>query len=118
MKTTERRLRALESAAAPQRPTVPLESMPMFEVARRLLFTIREGVEARKELDAADASLNPGRRAELTKRLDLARSIASALEKYSPRRETPPSARAIIPGSLDALLVELIAISPPIWWEL
>ncbi len=108
MKTTERRLRALESAAAPQRPTVPLESMPMFEVARRLLFTIREGVEARKELDAADASLNLGRRAELTKRLDLARSIASTLEKYSPRRETPTSARTIIPGSLDALLAAVI----------
>ena len=107
MKTTERRLRALESAAAPQRPTVPLESMPMFEVARRVLFTIQEGVRAREEIDEAGASLKPEQRAALTKKLELARSTASALEKYSPRRETPPSARAIIPGSLDALLVAL-----------
>ncbi len=108
MKTTERRLRALESAAAPQRATVPLESMPTFEVARRVLFTIQEGVRAKEEIDEAGASLKPEQRAVLTKRLELARSTASALAKYSPRRETPPSARAIIPGSLDALLAAVI----------
>ncbi len=69
---------------------------------------LRLGGNAREELDVADASLNPGRRAELTKRLDLARSIASALEKYSPRRETPTNARTIIPGTLDALLAAVI----------
>ncbi len=108
MKTTERRLRALESAAAPQRPTVPLESMPMFEVARRVLFTIQEGVRAREEIDEAGASLKPERHAELTKRLELARSTASALAKYSPNTETAPGARPVIPGSLDALLAAVI----------
>ena len=32
-------------------------SMPPFEAARRILFMVAEGVEARKELDAADGSL-------------------------------------------------------------
>ncbi len=82
----------------------------VLHTAIAIAFALRVGGNARVEHDAADASLDPGRRAELTKRLEGARSIASALAKYSPRRETPPSARAIIPGSLDALLVELIAI--------
>ena len=65
---------------------------------------LQRGVNAREELDAADASLKPDRRAELEEQLAAARSIASALETGASRRETPLSARTIIPGSLDALL--------------
>ena len=91
MKTTEKRLRALEERQAMWRR--PKEITSRLEVARRVAFVVAQGANAREELEAADASLNPGRRADLTKRLDLARSTASALEKYSPRRETPPRTR-------------------------
>ena len=40
------------------------------------------GANAREELDAANGSLDPGRRAELTKRVEGARSIAAMLRKY------------------------------------
>ncbi len=63
---------------------------------------------SREAMRKAGASLKPEQRAVLTKRLELARTTASALAKYSQRRETPPSARAIIPGSLDALLAAVI----------
>ena len=105
----EKWLERLEAASAPHHDEkLPAGKLGRILNAQRLGFALRLGGNAREELDVADASLNPGRRAELTKRLDLARSIASALEKYSPRRETPPSARVIIPGSLDALLAAVI----------
>ncbi len=74
-----KRVRALESAAVPQRPTVPLESMPMFEVARRVLFTIQEGVRAKEEIDEAGASLDAECHSTLTERLEGARRVAAAL---------------------------------------
>ena len=69
---------------------------------------LRLGGNAREELNAADSSLKPDRRAELEEQLAAARSIASALETGASRRETPLSARTIIPGSLDALLAAVI----------
>ena len=109
MKQFEKRLRALESAAQPQRPEEQRGGrLAKIHTAIAICFALRRGGRAKEELEAEDTSLDPGRRAELTKRLEGARSIASALAKYSPGKETPPSARAVIPGSLDALLVALI----------
>ena len=81
MKQFEKRVRALERLAPAQSPTEPISTT---EAARLLCFLMREGVEAQKEIDAADASHDPERRAELTKRLWLGRSAASTLAKYSP----------------------------------
>ncbi len=81
----------------------PVEALSPMETARRVAFVVALGGEAKEELDAAGASLDPVRRAELTKTLETARSIVAALAN-----ETPPSARAIIPGSLDALLAAVI----------
>ncbi len=58
------------------------ESMPPIEVARRVLFMVAEGKEAKRVLDAAGASLSSARRAELTKTLETARSVVATLAKY------------------------------------
>ena len=88
----------------------PGETFSRVEIARRTAFVMALGGVAKEELDAADDSLDPARRAELTKTLETARSIASALAKCSRSAETAPGAQAVIPGTLDAQLVELIAI--------
>ena len=98
MRSVENRLRALERMEDP-------ECQPQTEMARgiargdkifiaiAIYHTLREGGEAKKELDAAGASLNPERRAELTEQLDAARKIAALLEKHRPAQDTPLSAR-------------------------
>ena len=63
------------------------ETLSTFEVARRVLATVREGLEAKEELAAANGSLDPERRAELTKRLKAAREIAAAFSRYSQAKE-------------------------------
>ena len=93
----------LPHAACASAPAAPLDASGALSDHRAVGRTILRAVSVE-----AGASLRPEQRAVLTKRLELARSTASALAKYSPRRETPPNARAIIPGSLDALLATVI----------
>ena len=100
----EKRVRALESRAAPWRPKKITSRM---ETARLVAFALAEGAEAKRELEAG-AALDAARHAELEQQLAAARSIAAALEAGPSRRETPLSARTIIPGSLDALLAAVI----------
>ena len=84
------------------------ERWEAIHLAMEIGLVLRRGVNAREELDAANGSLEPSRRAELEEQLAVARSIATALEKGPARRETPTSARTVIPGSLDALLAAVI----------
>ena len=75
----------------------PAETFSPMELARRVAFVVALGGVAREELDA-DASLDPARRAELTKTLETARSIASALAKCSRSAETAPGAQGSFRG--------------------
>ena len=93
----ERRVQALELMGHMEGPS---SAMNMLELAMYIGLALRRGGEARKELDAADASLKPERRAELTKQLEGARKIAKVLAKSRPAEETPPSARHLIPERL------------------
>lgn len=81
MRAIERRVRALEESAR-GRWSGPLESLPTFEVARRGLFLIGRGAQAKKELEETGTELDPERRAELSKRLKVARGMAAVLAKY------------------------------------
>ena len=104
-----KRLEHLEAAAAPhhhEKP--PAGRLGKILTAQKLGFALRLGANAREELAEAGASLGTTRHAELEEQLAVARSIATALEKSPSRRETPTSARTIIPGSLDALLAAVI----------
>ena len=87
----ERRVTALEEWQA--RWKRPVESMPTFEAARRILATMREGANAKEELAAANGSLDPARRAKLTNRVEVARSIAATLAK----QVEPLSTREVTP---------------------
>ncbi len=49
---------------------------------------LRVGGNAREELEAANGSLDPSRRAELVKTVEAARSIAALLAKHINRRPT------------------------------
>ena len=73
----------------------PLETMSRTEVARRVAFVLAEGGEARKELEAAGASLGPEPRAELAETIKVAETVARALEEASPADERS-SVRALI----------------------
>ena len=114
MKSVERRLRALESLEEPERQPEGefgrelARGSKMF-VALAVYHCLREGGEARKELDAADDSLDPERRAELTEQIEAARKITTALEKYSTANETSPSAGFLFPGRLGGTLGALRA---------
>ena len=74
--------RVEDRQALGQRSGETIESMPIFEVARRILFAIAMGEDAKKKLDAADTSLSSARRAELTKTLEAARSLVATLAKH------------------------------------
>ncbi len=64
MKQIEKRLRVLESAAEVARPEEPTsDKWSITRTAIAIAFALRLGGNAREELDVADASLNPGRRA-------------------------------------------------------
>ena len=109
MKQIEKRLRVLESAAEVARPEEPTsDRWSITRTAIAIAFALRQGGNAKEELAEAGASHGTTRRAELEEQLAVARSIATALEKGPARRETPTSARTIIPGSLDALLAAVI----------
>ncbi len=104
-----KRLEHLEAAAAPHHDQkLPEGRLGKIMTAQMLGFALRLGGEAKEELAEAGASHGTTRRAELEEQLAVARSIATALEKGPARRETPTSARTIIPGSLDALLAAVI----------
>ena len=75
-----RRIERLEDRQAHRR--CPGETLPPIEVARRVLFMVAEGKEAKRVLDAAGASLSSAHRAELTKTLEMARSVVATLAKY------------------------------------
>ena len=105
MKQIERRIRALESAAAPQWRVEKVTSTT--DKAILVCFALREGVEANDQLIEAGASLDAERRAELTETLQVARSIATALGRDEPTGQTP------IPGTLGALLAALWATTLP-----
>ena len=78
-----RRLEALEQAP---RAVLSTEELGAIETARRVSFVLSLGALARTELDAAGASMDPERRAKLTERIRLARSIAATLERFSPSK--------------------------------
>ena len=80
-----RRLERLEERRSVwHRTNQPLST---FEIARLVCSALRQGAEARKELDAADASLSPSRRAELTKTIEGVRKVAAMLKKHDPAKE-------------------------------
>ena len=78
----------------------PVEQISTLHQAIAIGFALRVGGNAKEELDKAGTSLDPERRAELTKQLEGARKIAKVLAKSRPAEETPPSARHLIPERL------------------
>lgn len=96
----ERRVQALELMGHMEGPS---SAMNMLELAMYIGLALRRGGEARKELDAADASLEPERRVKLTKILEGARVVGKLLANYRPNNETPLSAR-LPPERLGVLL--------------
>ncbi len=85
MKSTEKRLRALEAASAPHQ-VEPLPAGRLGEIIRahRIAFALRLGGNARAEIAEAGATLKPDRTAELTKTLEGARRVATALAGSGP----------------------------------
>ncbi len=80
-----RRLERLEELRAPAHTNYPVEGwgrLGKINAAILICAALREGGEAKKELDAANGSLNPERRAELSKTLEVARAIAATLAKF------------------------------------
>ena len=65
----------------------PGETLSPMELARRVAFVVALGGVAKEELDAADGSLDPARRADLTKQLETARRVASLLANETPLTE-------------------------------
>ncbi len=90
-RSLERRLEAVEERQAQWKAST--ESRSSMEVARRILFLMSKGEAAMEELDAADASLGPDRRAKLTGILKAAREVAKTIADFSPNSEPPLSAR-------------------------
>ena len=83
-KNVLRRLEALEEWRAPGRTNYPAENR--LSAAILIGFALRLGAEAREELDAANGTLDPKRRAKLSKTLEVARSITATLTKYRPAK--------------------------------
>ncbi len=80
-----RRLEALEECRAPTHTNYPVEGRGLaatLNLAILIGFALRLGAEAREELDAANGTLDPKRRAKLIKTLESARFIAATLTKY------------------------------------
>ena len=85
----ERRVKALEEWHEPAHTNYPVEGWgwsAKINAAILICAALREGETAREELAAANGSLDPERRAELTKRLKAAGEIAKTLAQ--PVRET------------------------------
>ncbi len=82
-----RRLEALEECRAPTHTNYPVEG-PRGKINRAILIfaALREGAEAKEELDASNGTLDPERQAKLRKILEAARSIAATLTKYRPAK--------------------------------
>ena len=78
----------------------------ILQTAIAICYALTVGGKAKEELDAADSSMDPKRRAKLEEHVAAARSIATTLETGASRRETLLSAAR--PGSLDALLAAVI----------
>ena len=115
MKSVERRLRALECVMEPPEPqgehARELSRGNRLHIALHIAFVLRQGGEARKELDTAGASLDPESRAEFTEHIKAAETLAKALEGLLPTaliqrlsepvfKNTSPSARHLIPERL------------------
>ena len=78
MKSIERRVLALEQQV---RPEQPVEDLPLFELARRVIHLLHLGVKAREQLDADAGTIDPERRRSLTEVLDRAKRIAALLAR-------------------------------------
>ena len=126
MKSVERRLRALElmEHSEAQVPSL-LEQfsgrLGRIYLAQHVGLALELGARAKDELDAADASLDPEGRAELSEQIEAARKIAKALEKYRPAEDTPLSARLALPersggppGALNQGRVSGSVSAPPL----
>ena len=91
MKNVERRLRALECVMEPPEPqgehARELSRGNRLHIALHIAFVLRQGGEARKELDTAGASLDPESRAEFTEHIKAAETLAKALEELVPADE-------------------------------
>ena len=89
MKSVERRLQALERFESPPEPqgehARELARGNKLHIALHIAFVLRQGGEARKELDTAGASLDPESRAEFTEHIKAAETLAKALEELVPR---------------------------------
>ena len=73
-------LERLEAAAAPHHAEpLPEGRLGQILTAQKIAFALRLGANAREELSEAGATLKPDRHAELTKTLDGARRVATAL---------------------------------------
>ena len=97
----ERRVQALELVGHMAGPSSALSTL---ETVMFIGLALRRGGRAKAALDAAGTSLEPERRAELTKTLEGARVIGKVLAKYRPNNETPLSARFCSPERLGGLL--------------
>ena len=82
-----RRLEALEEWRSPAHTSYPVEG-PRGKINRAILIgaALREGAEAREELEAANGTLDPERRAKLSKTLEAARAITATLTKHRPAK--------------------------------
>ena len=89
--TTAQLVRRIESLERSTAPITDIKNVSTMEKARRILFAIRQGVEAKKTLEEAGASMSQDRRAELTGRLEAARRICALLAKYGPTNEMQPN---------------------------
>ncbi len=84
-----RRLEALEEWRAPARTNYPVEGrgrVATVNLAILIGAALREGADAKEELDAANGTLDPERRAKLSKTLAAARLITVTLTKYRPAK--------------------------------
>lgn len=107
----ERRVLALELVGHMEGPS---SAMNMLELAMYIGLALRRGGEARKELDAADASLEPERRAELTKTLEGARVVGRVLTKYRlSARFVPPERSGVLLGALSQGEVSSVPVPAP-----
>jgi len=89
-----KRLVALEqrhAQAREQHPAFQGGRMGTIHAAILISAALREGGMAGEELAAANGSLDPKRRAELTKALEAARSIAATLKACRPAKESEPT---------------------------
>ena len=83
-----RRLEALEEWRTPAHTNYPVEGRGAAATLNRAILialALRKGAEAREELDAANGTLDPERRAKLNKTLEAARRIGATLRKHRPR---------------------------------